>query len=236
MCCIFCLQNCKRERYYYYSCTFQSIYWLFHFQTICGCRWGLSQLLTQSGTCVALLNVKCCFDIEWRTPKKCNSWHKLVHLIVQSECRTVPGTVCLQPTLILELQCGWDEKKPKRIKLGSLERITKNRKEVARERATKCRWGGSKEMGAEAKNSKSKAEEERERTEDDDETKWVKMLSIKDDELKRELMTLALSKGIRISLEKILWFEMERGMRQCWAGSIKRQMNDGERQKGRGGD
>lgn len=55
----------------------------------------------------------------------------------------------------------------------------------------------------------------------------------KDDKLKRELMTLALSKGIRISLKKILWFEMERGMKQCGAGSIKRQMNDRERQRGR---
>lgn len=53
------------------------------------------------------------------------------------------------------------------------------------------------------------------------------MLSIKDDELKRELVTLALGKGLRISLEKIVCYEMERGMRQ---------VNDGERQKGQGGD
>lgn len=43
-----------------------------------------------------------------------------------------------------------------------------------------------------------------ERTEDDPENKWVKMLSIKDDDIKKELMTFALSKGIRISLEEIL--------------------------------
>lgn len=72
-----------------------------------------------------------------------------------------------------------------------------------------------------------------ERTEDDHETKWAEIESIKDYELKRERMTRVLSKGIRVSLETILWYEMERRARQGGVGSVKRQMNDRETKQGR---
>lgn len=56
------------------------------------------------------------------------------------------------------------------------------------ERDSQCRKTASKKMEAEEKTPKQKRTE---RTEDDSENKGVKMLSIKDDELKKEQMTLA---------------------------------------------